>query len=316
METSPVTLAEVQSSERFEGYVLVRSAEYRTSTAGKTYIDINVSDRSGLINGKMWDGSHPLPKVGSVIRIRATGNEFNGRMQLRVEKMEKVQNPEDIDWSQLVPSAPIEAKQMLSEIRTSAEAIEDPDYRALTCALLKRAGDALLYYPAAKQMHHAERGGLLYHTLTMLRVAQSLLPIYPHLNASLLIAGVICHDLAKIDEMDADSTGYVQDYSLDGKLIGHIVRGVINVAEEGKALGIHHEKMLLLEHMILSHHGLAEYGSPKQPMIPEAEVLNLIDTLDARLNEMESAIVYTTPGSFSEKVRGLDNRQIYRAQKS
>ena len=108
----------------------------------------------------------------------------------------------------------------------------------------------------------------------------------------------------------------MQDYSLDGKLIGHIVRGVINVAEEGKTLGICQEKQLLLQHMILSHHGLAEYGSPKQPMIPEAEVLNLIDTLDARLNEMESAIVYTTPGSFSEKVRGLDNRQIYRAQKS
>ena len=233
-------------------------------------------------------------------------------MQLRLERVDLIRNQDAVDWSVLVPSAPENPKEMLAEIKAAAEAIEDQDFSLLTCALLERCGDKLLTFPAAKQMHHAERSGLLHHTVTMLRATKALLPIYPQLNASLLIAGVIVHDLGKLDEMDADSNGVVSDYSLDGKLIGHIVRGVIHIEEAGKALSVSSEKILLLQHMVLSHHGIAEYGSPKQPMIAEAEFLHLIDTLDARMNEMQEAIAHTLPGNFSEKIWGLDNRQIYR----
>ena len=153
---------------------------------------------------------------------------------------------------------------------------------------------------------------LLHHTTTMLRAANAIMSVYPQLNASLLIAGVIVHDLAKIDEMDADTLGLVSDYSVDGKLIGHIVRGVVNIQLAAEKTKANPGKALLLQHMVLSHHGIPEYGSPLAPKFPEAEVLNTIDTLDARLYEMDEALSRAIPGGFSEKVWGLDNRQLYR----
>ena len=161
-------------------------------------------------------------------------------------------------------------------------------------------------------MHHAERSGLLHHMTTMLKAARAIMTVYPQLNASLLTAGVIVHDLAKIDEMDADALGLVSDYSVDGKLLGHIVRGVVNIELAAQKTGASRGKALLLQHMVLSHHGIPEYGSPLAPKFPEAEVLNAIDTLDARLYEMNEALSRAMPGGFSEKVWGLDNRQLYR----
>ena len=131
--------------------------------------------------------------------------------------------------SALIPCAPRDPNEMLGEVVRAADHIADPDLRRITCELLDRAGDKLLTFPAAKQMHHAERSGLLHHTTTMLRAANAIMSVYPQLNASLLIAGVIVHDLAKIDEMDADTLGLVSDYSVDGKLISRIVRGVVSI---------------------------------------------------------------------------------------
>ena len=273
---------------------------------------MTLADKSGSINAKMWDGTVQPPLAGSIVKVRATGNEFNGRMQLRVEKIRAAESRDAVDMSTLIPCAPREPKEMLDEVVRAADNIADPDLRKITCELLDRAGDKLLTFPAAKQMHHAERGGLLHHTTTMLRAANAIMTVYPQLNASLLTAGVIVHDLAKIDEMDADTLGLVSDYSVDGKLIGHIVRGVVNIQLAAEKTKASPGKALLLQHMVLSHHGIPEYGSPLAPKFPEAEVLNTIDTLDARLYEMNEALSRAIPGGFSEKVWGLDNRQLYR----
>ena len=307
----PACLADIRRDDKYEGFVLVRSAEQKQSSNGKYYLDMTLADQSGSINAKMWDGTIQPPKAGSVVKIRAAGNEFNGRMQLRIERIRPAEARDGVDMSKLVPCAPEDPRAMMEEIVRTADHIADPDLRRLTCALLDRAGDRLLTFPAAKQMHHAERSGLLYHTLTMLRAAKALLGVYPQLNASLLYSGVIVHDLSKLDEMDADALGMVSDYSLDGKLIGHIVRGVVAIEEAAKKTGAAPGKALLLQHMILSHHGIPDYGSPKQPMFPEAEVLHMLDTLDARLYQMYEALGRANPGSFSEKVWGLENRQIY-----
>lgn len=273
---------------------------------------MTLADKSGSINAKMWDGTVQPPLAGSIVKVRATGNEFNGRMQLRVEKIRAAESRDAVDMSTLIPCAPRDPKEMLDEVVRAADHIADPDLRKITCELLDRAGDKLLTFPAAKQMHHAERGGLLHHTTTMLRAANAIMTVYPQLNASLLTAGVIVHDLAKIDEMDADTLGLVSDYSVDGKLIGHIVRGVVNIQLAAEKTKASPGKALLLQHMVLSHHGIPEYGSPLAPKFPEAEVLNTIDTLDARLYEMDEALSRAIPGGFSEKVWGLDNRQLYR----
>ena len=305
-------LADIKRDDRFEGYLIVRSAEQRDSANGKNYLDMTLADKSGSINAKMWDGTVQPPLAGSIVKVRATGNEFNGRMQLRVEKIRAAESRDAVDMSTLIPCAPRDPKEMLDEVVRAADHIADPDLRKITCELLDRAGDKLLTFPAAKQMHHAERGGLLHHTTTMLRAANAIMTVYPQLNASLLTAGVIVHDLAKIDEMDADTLGLVSDYSVDGKLIGHIVRGVVNIQLAAEKTKASPGKALLLQHMVLSHHGIPEYGSPLAPKFPEAEVLNAIDTLDARLYEMNEALSRAIPGGFSEKVWGLDNRQLYR----
>ena len=305
-------LADIKRDDRFEGYLIVRSAEQRASANGKNYLDMTLADKSGSINAKMWDGTVQPPLAGSIVKVRATGNEFNGRMQLRVEKIRAAESRDQVDMSALIPCAPRDPNEMLGEVVRAADHIADPDLRRITCELLDRAGDKLLTFPAAKQMHHAERSGLLHHTTTMLRAANAIMTVYPQLNASLLTAGVIVHDLAKIDEMDADTLGLVSDYSVDGKLIGHIVRGVVNIQLAAEKTKASPGKALLLQHMVLSHHGIPEYGSPLAPKFPEAEVLNTIDTLDARLYEMDEALSRAIPGGFSEKVWGLDNRQLYR----
>ena len=305
-------LSDIKRDDRFEGYLIVRSAEQRASANGKNYLDMTLADKAGSINAKMWDGTVQPPLAGSIVKVRATGNEFNGRMQLRVEKIRAAESRDQVDMSALIPCAPRDPNEMLGEVVRAADHIADPDLRRITCELLDRAGDKLLTFPAAKQMHHAERSGLLHHTTTMLRAANAIMSVYPQLNASLLIAGVIVHDLAKIDEMDADTLGLVSDYSVDGKLIGHIVRGVVNIQLAAEKTKSNPGKALLLQHMVLSHHGIPEYGSPLAPKFPEAEVLNTIDTLDARLYEMDEALSRAIPGGFSEKVWGLDNRQLYR----
>lgn len=307
-----MTLADIKRDDKFEGYLIVRTADQRAAASGKCYLDMNLADKSGSINAKMWDGTVQPPLPGSIVKVRATGNEFNGRMQLRVERIRTCDNRDEVDMSTLIPCAPEDPRAMMDEIVRAANLIPDDDLRRITCALIDRAGKRLLTFPAAKQMHHAERGGLLHHMTTMLRAAKALMGVYPRLNPSLLTAGVIVHDLAKLDEMDEDAVGLVSDYSVDGKLLGHIVRGVVNIQEAAKQTGASAQKALLLSHMVLSHHGIPEYGSPLPPKFPEAEVLHALDTLDARLYEMNEAIARAVPGGFSEKVWGLDNRQLYR----
>jgi len=148
--------------------------------------------------------------------------------------------------------------------------------------------------------------------VTMLRAAKALLAVYPFLNADLLLAGVILHDLGKLRELDADEMGVVQDYTVEGKLLGHLVRGVADIEEAGRACGVGENTVLLLQHMVLSHHGKTEYGSPVPPRFPEAEVLHTLDTLDSRLYEMLEALQRTVEGGFSEKVWAMENRQLYR----
>ena len=304
-------LSDIHRDDKFEGFLIVRAAEQRAAASGKNYLDMTLADRSGSINAKMWDGTVQPPVPGSIVKVRATGNEFNGRMQLRVEKIRAAEKKDDVDMASLIPCAPEDPKKMLEEIVRAADHIADDDMRRITCALLDRAGDKLLTFPAAKQMHHAERSGLLHHTSTMLRMAKHVCEVYPQLDADLLAAGVILHDLCKIDEMASDEIGMVSDYTAEGLLIGHLVAGVAEIDRLGKELGVKQELLMMVEHMILSHHDLPEFGSPKRPMFPEAEVLHTLDLLDARMFEMSSALSGIQPGAFTDRIWSLD-RRLYR----
>ena len=306
------SVCQLQKDMRYEGFLLVRSAEKRKDIKGNDYVDMNLTDRTGEINCKIWnwESGTEAPETGSTVKVRGTVQEYNGRLQLRVEKW-RMSTPEDpVDMSQLVPCAPRKPEDMAAEIRDTVAGFRSENLRKLTKAMLENAGTDLRWFPAAQRMHHAERSGLLHHTTDMLRLAKAMLEVYPWLNRDLLLAGVIIHDLAKIDELKSDKAGNVTDYTRDGQLLGHLVRGITNLNRIADRLNIHGETVVLLEHMLLSHHGESEYGSPKAPMFPEAEALHWLDITDARMNAMKSVEDKTPDGAFSEKIFSMD-RRIY-----
>lgn len=304
-------LAEMIKGQMFDGFLLTRAATQRTSSNGSKFLDMTLCDISGEVNAKMWDGFTPAPAVADVLRVRGMMTEYNGKPQLRVDKMRVATEADDFDMSALAPCAPFPAGDMLDFILNRVDAFRDPDLKQLVLTRLEECGDKLNYYPAASKLHHAERSGLLHHTSTMLRMAAHVCEVYPSLDSDLLAAGVILHDLCKITEMSADEIGMVSDYTAEGMLVGHLVQGVAELSRLGHSLHVKKETLLLLEHMILSHHDLPEYGSPKKPMFPEAEVLHILDLLDARMFEMNRALATTPPGSFTDRIWSLD-RKLYR----
>lgn len=307
-------LIRLLKNQMFEGYLLVKSGEQRTSSNGSKFLDMTLADLSGEVNAKMWDGNTPAPRCGQVVKVRAMMLEYNGRPQLRVDKLRPAEERDAVDMSLLVPCAPYPAEQMLKELTDRIERIRDEGLRAVVSRRLEKAGDAIRYFPAAQKLHHAEKGGLLHHTSTMLRLADAICQIYPTLDSDLLAAGVILHDLCKMSEMRSDEMGVVTDYTAEGLLLGHLVQGVSEIQAVCDEVGVDAELKLMLSHMILAHHDLPEYGSPKPPMFPEAEILHEIDLMDARMYEMNYALKSAQPGGFTERIWSLD-RKLYRRRK-
>lgn len=316
--TQPTVLS-LTKDMKFTGFLMVRMAEQRQSSKGDKYLDMTLGDATGDLNAKVWDGKAEPPQTGSVIKVRATVQEYNGRLQFRVEQMRKPQPEDDVDMSQLTLCAPEKPEVMLQQIESTVDAMETEDLKKILRELIGACREKLMYYPAAQRLHHAERSGLLHHMTTMLRTADALLTVYPFLNGDLLRAGVIAHDLSKTTEMVSDEAGNVRDYSTEGLLLGHLVQGVSEVRAAADRAGVTGEYVLLLSHMVISHHGTAEFGSPRPPMFPEAEVLHMIDDLDAKMNEMEAVMKRTPQGVFSEKIWSLDRRlyhPVYRSEDS
>lgn len=309
-EMNQIKLNQAVKDQTFEGFLIVKSSSKRTNKNGDPYLDINLADNSQEMNAKVWNTNEAAPEAGTVLKVRALVTEYNGRLQLRIERMRASVPNDMVDLSQLVKAAPRPADEMFSEIMDVVNGMENPVLKALTAELLNRAAEKIQYYPAAQSMHHAERSGLLHHLTDMLQAAKAICACYPYLDTDLVMAGVIVHDLGKLTEMDANKLGAVNEYTKEGLLLGHIVTGVSDLRDAAKALNMNpdDEYPLLLSHMILSHHGIPEYGSPRMPMFPEAEVLNWLDVLDSRLYEMREAQLRTRQGGFSDKVFALDRR--------
>ncbi|NLG25609.1 MAG: HD domain-containing protein, partial [Clostridiales bacterium] len=295
-------LAALIKGTMFEGFLLVRASEQRSAQNGSKYLDMTLVDVSGEVNAKMWDGAVQPPKAGAVVKIRGMMQEYNNRPQMRVDKLRPADDRDNYDMNALVPCAPEPPEAMMEQLMARAGAIADQELRAVVALRLEQAGDKLRYYPAAQKLHHAERSGLLHHVTTMLRAADAICAIYPQLDADLVAAGVMLHDLNKLTEMRADATGVVDDYTAEGLLLGHLVTGVGEIERACEQVGAREELKLMLCHMVLAHHDLPEYGSPRRPMFPEAEVLHIVDLLDARMFEMTRSLSGALPGAFTERI--------------
>ncbi|MBQ5441008.1 MAG: HD domain-containing protein [Firmicutes bacterium] len=315
-----VFVSDLKKDKEVIDFFMIKSVSVKTGSTGKPYLDVVLGDRTGEINGKKWDvgASDHLLKEKDIVKIIATVNEFNSQLQLKIQRIRKALPetiPDDVmDMGDFVKAAPEDPDEMYNYIMDTCLSFEDDDYRALCRKALEDNKEKLMYYPAASKNHHAELGGLLYHTKRMLMNGERVCEVYKNLSRDLLLAGVIMHDMQKLFEIDADTDGMSSGYSFEGQLLGHIVMGVKYVDELSLKLNIGTEKRIMMEHMILSHHYEPEYGSPKKPLFPEAEVLHYLDILDARMYDMEEALKNTEPGGFSDRVWTLDNRRMYKSE--
>lgn len=305
----------LEPGSRADGFFLLKSVETKTASNGKNYIDFVLSDKSGDVVGKLWE-STPDDERGfaanSIVKVRGVVNKWKDSVQLKIERIRNITDEDGVNIEDFVRSAPIEGEQMYSTMLDYISKIESEDIRKIVTHISESKKDRLIYYPAAKSNHHAIRAGLLYHVTTMLASAERLLGIYDFLNSDLLYAGIILHDISKLDEMDANELGIVSDYTVEGKLLGHIIQGIKELEVAGAALGTSKEVILVLQHMILSHHYEADFGSPKKPLIPEAEMLHHLDMIDARMYDFKNALADVSEGDFSQRVWSLENRAAYK----
>ena len=297
-----------------EGFCIIKSVDQKVNVKGVPYLDLILSDSSGEINAKLWDYKeevHGKYDSGSFVKVRGTLSQYNGMDQFRIDRIREVSDEDGIDISQFVPSADYSGEAMLQKLYGYIETLNDPEIKALTKAIISDSEQQLLFWPAAYKLHHAIRGGLLYHTLSIVKMACHVCEIYPSIDRDLLLAGAILHDICKIDEFDVNNVGIVKKYSVKGELIGHLVMGAMKIAEKAKQLGISEETATLLEHMVISHHGTPEFGAAVRPMFVEAEILSQLDTLDATIYEMTSVISSVAPNEFTPRQWALDNRKLF-----
>lgn len=289
---------------------LITKADIGRTAKNIPYLSLNLEDSSGILDAKFWNlteeqaaSFHP----GDVVHVKGDLIYHRNAAQLRVRTMQIL---EDADMSDYVRQAPMHRKEMEQEIDALIATLKNPVIHSLVSALMEENREGFFTYPAAVRNHHSFVGGLAYHTLSMARLAEAILPVYPFLNRDLLVAGVILHDMGKIEEY---TQPVLPEYSPAGNLIGHISIMSSQIDRMAYLMDLHEsEEVMLLKHMVLSHHGKMEYGSPVLPMIPEAEILTLIDNIDARMVMMKSALDAILPGTFGPRIFALDNRMLYR----
>lgn len=297
-----------------EGYCLLKTVELKTTAKGMKYLDITVADKSGEMNAKYWnctDAERAVYSAGDVVKIRGSISPYNGVDQLKIDKIRPTTSGDNVNVSDFVPGSDYEPEQMYNTLFEIANGFTDSELKTLVTTIYSRNKEALLTVPAAFKLHHAMRGGLLYHVLSIVRLCEGVCKVYPFVDRELLIAGAMLHDIAKIAEFSLNKIGLVEEYSVRGNLLGHIPMGAMLIDNVAKELGISEETTMLLEHMILSHHGNPEYGAAVRPMFLEAELLSELDLMDSRVFEIAHAVDGIEKGAFSSRQWALDNVRLY-----
>ncbi len=306
---------EFKAGERIEGFFIIKSIECKASSNGKKYFDLTIGDSTGEINAKLWEYKEEEARTYTdsiLIKIRGTVTEWQGSLQLKIEKLRVTDETDNVSISDFVLSAPLEPEFMFQAIHKYIDAFENETIKNITTLIFEDSKEKLMHYPAAKKNHHSIRAGLLYHVLTMLQAGEKLCEIYTNLNKDILFAGVILHDMSKIEEMEANPLGIVSEYTVEGQLLGHITLGIKRIENAADIVGADKETTMILQHMVLSHHYEPEYGSPVKPMLPEAEMLHYLDIIDARMFDMKKALKDTKEGEFSDRIWSLENRKVYK----
>lgn len=295
-----------------DGFAILKKCEEKKTKNGSAYLDLVLGDKEGEISAKLWDYSgDKLFEAEMVVKVRGVIEQYNGKDQFRVAQMRPATDTDDYNIGDLVPASEVGGAQIFNMLMRRVNAFKDEELKSIVTRIMSDKKDQLITCPAAFRLHHAMIGGLMLHTISIVRMAEEISKIYPNINRELLLSGAILHDVAKTWEFELSKTGLVKSYSAEGELIGHLVKGAMYIEEAAKSLGIKSEKVVLLQHMILSHHGVPEFGSPVRPMFLEAEILSTLDSLDATIFEINNATAKVSAGDFTDRQWALDNRKLY-----
>jgi 3'-5' exoribonuclease len=320
----------ISDAARFENqaitsyFVLVAFSLRDRKGSGGQYLALTFADKTGQFDARMWDDFAEVLEhcaEGSYVKVQGQISKYNGKFQITVSKMRSAADSE-IDTADFVPTTKFDVTEMSAELRGYVAAFKSEPLRALVLAFLDdpEIGPAFATAPAAKRLHHAWIGGLLEHVLHLTRVCLATAPFYPEVDPDLLVTGAILHDIGKVRELSWRSSF---DYTLEGQLIGHISIAQGMLHEKIAQLNAAGEKFpddlrVLVEHMILAHHGKLEFGSPKLPMTPEAMLLSALDDLEAKFqalrNEFSAAKAEgRAPGAVTDWVRSME-RPLFNSQ--
>lgn len=291
----------------------------KSSFVGKTglpYLSLTLVDKTGSVDAKVWDNVDELTtrfEEGNFVKVKGVATLYNTKLQLRISNIRAVDD-NDVNPADYFQSSPHNIDGMLAEFREIIGGLENADIRRLIQSFLDDPAFVERYSraPAAKSIHHAYLGGLLEHTLSLAKLAGRITEHYPNLDRSLLMAGVFFHDIGKIRELSYDrGAGYTDE----GRLLGHIVLGVEMLNARTRELGDFPDELrMLIGHLILSHHGTLEFGSPKRPKFLEAHVLGVIDDLDARVHSWQTILDNETRSGRWSTYQRLYDRYLYRWQ--
>lgn len=305
------TIAELQEGERVQIQVLIKEVHKGVTNKQADYLSFVFQDKSGQIDGKYWNvNKEHLDSFnkGNVVMVKGDVLKHKQQLQFKIISINTV-DENKINFRELVPSSVYSEEELKSFITTEIEKISNTNIKQLIQKIMELYENNFYTFPAASKNHHSFVGGLATHVVGMLKISNAICSCYPQLNQDYLTAGIILHDLGKVIEL---SGPIATEYTMEGKLLGHISIMQAEIARIAMQLGIEGEESILLRHMVLSHHGVYEYGSPVLPMIPEAEVLYLIDNLDARMNTMDQLLGSIEVGEFSNRCFALENRSFYK----
>jgi 3'-5' exoribonuclease len=284
-----VFVNKIIEGQTVEEVFLVKEMSRAETRSGKPYLMLTLMDRTGEIGARLWENADAflaLCAPGSLVQVSGQGQAYRGTLQLKIDNVLPVDKKE-ADMELFLQAAKTDIAEMAREITAMAHNVRDPFYRKLLLAFFKDSSFfvAFQHAPAAKSMHHAYLGGLLEHTLAVARLAGLVADCYPVLDRDLLMTGALLHDIGKTRELAFAAFPF--EYTVRGRLVGHLVIGIEMIQEKIQTIpGFPEEMAARLQHLILSHHGRYEFGSPTLPMISEAFVLNFLDDLDAKLNFM------------------------------
>ena len=315
---SHLYIKDIQAGQQIQYTYMLTQPVLRNTTKGDLYIAMFLSDKTGKVNSRMWQATQELyqalPSEGFVA-IRGKSELYQGNMQLVVNDIQVVE-PDQVRLMDYMPRTENNIGEMFDQVKAILETIENKDLKLLTDAFLndQELMKQFCIAPAAMMMHHNYLGGLLEHTLNMLNVAQVLFPLYPKIQKDLVLAAILLHDMAKTRELSY-KIGF--SYTDRGQLLGHIIQGtqmITQKADDLRADGtpIDPEILDCLLHIIVSHHGQYDFGSPKLPATPEAFMVNYIDNLDAKMNQTMT-LIENEPGddNWTAYQRSLETK-LYR----